>query len=94
MDNHVWGKVIDHLRDQRIILKHPFGHGEMRVLQQHLMAPLFQRDVIVICHAVKPVDPKAFDEQKLGEMESDEAGGAGDKDFSHGCGSCSFLASA
>ena len=56
----------------------------MRVLQQHLMPALLQLDVIVVCHAVKAVDAEPLVEQELGKVETDEAGSAGDEDFSHG----------
>ena len=56
----------------------------MRVLQQHLVPALLQLDVIVIRHAVKPVNAEPFVEQKLCKVKTDEAGGAGDEDFSHG----------
>jgi hypothetical protein len=45
---------------------------------------LLQLNVIVIRHAVKAVDAEPFVEQELRKVETDEAGGAGDEDFSHG----------
>ena len=84
VDNHIGHEIIRDLCDQRVVLEHPFGHREMRVLQQYLMPALLQRDVIVVGHAVKAVYAEPFVEQKLCEVKTDEAGGAGDEDFSHG----------
>ena len=84
VDNHIGREIIRDLCDQRIVLKHPFGHRKMWVLHQCLMPALLQRDVIVVGHAVKAVDAEPFVEQKLCEVKTDEAGGASDEDFSHG----------
>ena len=48
------------------------------------MPALLQLDVIVVGHAVKAVDAEPLVEQELCKVETDEAGGAGDEDFSHG----------
>ena len=56
----------------------------MRVLKQHLMPTLFQFDIIVVGHAVKPVDAEPFIKQELCEVETDKSGSAGYEDFSHG----------
>ena len=40
------------------------------------MAPLFQRDVVIIGHPVKTVDAKTFRQQQLRQVKTDETGGA------------------
>ena len=84
VDDDIRREIVGNLRDQYVIFKHPLGHREMRVLKQHLMSALLQLDVIVVGHAVKAVDAEPFVEQELCKVETDEAGGAGDEDFSHG----------
>ena len=65
------------------ILKHPLGAGEIGVLQQDLMAPLFQRDIVVVRHAVIAGDTKTLVQQKLGQVEADKSGSACDEDGAH-----------
>jgi len=37
---------------RRLILEHGLSRGEPRLLQQHLVAALFQADVVIVGHAV------------------------------------------
>lgn len=63
-----------------------FGGAEIRRLHQHLVAALFQRDVVVVRQRVKPMHAEAFIEEKPRQVEADETSGACEKDFLQ-CGS-------
>ena len=80
MHDHIGREVVRDRVQQLLILQHAFGHRKIRILQQHRVAALFQRDVIVIRHAVIAVHHEAFGQQEFREVKSDEPGGSGDKD--------------
>ena len=83
MNDHVWGKGIRNLIEQILIFQHAFGHRKMRMLQEHRMAPLFQRDVIVVRHTVIAMHLKTFRQQSFCEMKPNEPGSTGNEDTSH-----------
>ena len=84
MYDYVGLKICCNRRKKFVVLEHAFGCGKIGVLQKYLMVFLLQRDIIVVGHAIKTVDAEPFVKQELCEVETDEAGGAGDEDFSHG----------
>ena len=66
VDDHVWLEGVGALGEGAHILKHRLGAGELRVLEQHLMTPLFEGGVVIVSHAVKAVDMVALVQQELG----------------------------
>ena len=74
-------EVDDHIRLGRahggfqrgLIFQKRLGHREIRALHQHGMAALFQRDVIVIGHAIIAHNTKAFGQQKFRQVIADKA---------------------
>ena len=83
MDDHVGplrhGKRVEFVE----VLQHPDVRTEMLVLQQHLVPPLLDPDIVVIGHAVVANDGETFLKQQLGQVEADKPGAAGDEDFAH-----------
>ena len=67
------------------ILQHAFGAGEMRVLEQHLVAALLDPHIVVIGHPVIADDAKTFVQQQLREVKPDEPGRTGDENGAHAC---------
>ena len=80
VDDHVGRERVRDPVEQRLILQHPLGGGEIRVLQQHLMPALLQADIVIIRHPVIAVNGEPLGQQQLGQVEPDEPGGAGDQD--------------
>ena len=81
VDDHLWREIIRHLIEQALILQHAFRGRKSRGLQQHRVAALFQRDVIVVRHAVIAMHAEAFGQQEAGKMKTDEPGRAGDQNL-------------
>jgi hypothetical protein len=50
------------------------------MLEQVLVTPAFQRNVVIIRHPVKTVDDIALLKQQIGQVKADEAGSAGNQD--------------
>uniref|UniRef100_A4WZQ2 Uncharacterized protein n=1 Tax=Cereibacter sphaeroides (strain ATCC 17025 / ATH 2.4.3) TaxID=349102 RepID=A4WZQ2_CERS5 len=78
MDDHLGGELIGHPVEQRLVLEQAFRGREVRVLQQHRMAPPLEGHVVIVGHPVVAMDAEALGQQPR-EMEADEAGGAGDR---------------
>lgn len=91
VNDDVWLEAVGAVGEGLHILEHRLGAGELSVLQQHLMPPLFEFGFVVICHAVKAMHMMALVQQKLREVIADKACGAGDEDFGHGWVSFSEL---
>jgi len=62
----------------------PVGHRVARDAR-FFQARNLQTDVVVVVDAVQPHDFVARRYQPVGEVEADEAGGAGEEDFHFGC---------
>ncbi len=56
-----------------VIFEQSFGGPEIGVLQQSLVPPMLQIDVIIIRHSVIAVDLEALGKQQGGQMKSDKA---------------------
>ena len=83
MNDHVRLEVSVHLAKSIEILKHAFRRGEIRALQQVLVTPALQGDVVIIGHPVVAVNDVALFEQQLGKMKANEASRASNQDAFH-----------
>ena len=70
--------------EEGLVLKLAFDGGEIWVLEEDLVAAVFEADVVIGGHAVVALNRVAFIKEEFGEVEADEACGAGDEDFLHG----------
>ena len=69
---------------QRVgVFQHRLGRGETGFLQQHLVAALFQGDIVIIGHSVQPMDDEPFLQQEIGQVIADEPRRAGDENPCH-----------
>jgi hypothetical protein len=74
MDDHI-GLFFEHQFAQRVkILEHPDMRFEMLVLEQHLMATLFDAHVIIVGHPVETDDGKTLFQKQHRQMETDKTG--------------------
>ena len=83
MDDHLRLKVIRHPVEQGRILQLPFGGREIRMVQQHLVAALFEPDVVIVRHPVIALHQKPLGQQQLRQMITDEPGGSRDQHSAH-----------
>ncbi len=83
MHNHIRRECIGDLIQPGMIFQHHFMRHKSGVLQQHLMALLFQRDVVIVGHPVHAADLKPVAQQQLCQMEADKPSRPGQKHFRH-----------
>lgn len=83
VDDNVRAEGFSDLPKRCIVLKQGFCRGEAGMLEQHLVTPPLQIDIIIVAHAVIAMDGKSFGQQQLGEMVADEAGGTSYEDAFH-----------
>ena len=78
MDDHV-RPGLGEGRERAKILQHRDAPAKAGMARKFSPARLFQADVVIGGHAVVAVDLVAIREQTAAEVETDEAGGAGDE---------------
>ena len=83
VDDHLGFKGVGHAVQRIAVLQLRLDGGEVRVLQQDLVAALFQADVVIVRHAVKALHPKAFVQQQPRQMKADEPCCAGNQNLAH-----------
>ncbi|MPL96396.1 hypothetical protein SDC9_42574 [bioreactor metagenome] len=87
MHHHVGAVLVEEAQHQAGGLDAVIDHREARVLAQHRLPAFLQRDVVIIRQVVEPDHPPALVEQTPAQVETDEAGRAGDERGAGGKGS-------
>jgi len=83
MNDYFRGGVPGGSKQKVPIFQHPFNCVEVRILQQHLVAPPFQGDIVVICHPVESNHLETCAKQLFCQVKSDKPCGAGHEYCAH-----------
>ena len=74
VDDHVGTLAGEEVAQQAGILQPGLHGSEPGMLRQHGVAPLFQRDVVIVGHCVEAGDARALVQKPFRKVVADEAG--------------------